>query len=230
MSKFSFFLFSIFFGIFGAILFEFFLVPAILTNPYFEKFKFFRNIQKEIIINPIQEIIVRQEEIIPKLFLKLKESVPLIGKEENNLGCGIVITSDGFILGKKDFFDLRKKVVFLNSEKENIKIIKENEKEGLVLVKLEKNNLKTTPFQEEEIKIGEFIFLIGRKNKDTIINSGQVRSILNNRVFANLNDKDDFLFCPVFNLKGELVGIINSFNNNIAEILPIQQIRADFGF
>jgi len=231
MSKFYFFILVFFSTLLGVLIVEIFVIPNLISLPIFKNFKFFERLQKEVILNPVQEIIVSEKELIPKVFSNISQSVVLIGNKENDLKCAISITSDGILLTKKDYIDKEKSIAYFSWGKEKIKILKEDPKNNLVLIKIDKSNLKTVPFLEDkDLLVGNTVFLLGKNDKETILNSGLIRSLNEDSFFINFTDKNEFLYCPIFTLKGELAGIAVSFDNNFTKVLPIWKIRESLGF
>jgi S1-C subfamily serine protease len=231
MSKFYFFVSVFFCTLFGVLIVEILIIPALISAPFFQKIKFFERLRKEVILNPVQEVVVSEKELIPKIFSDTNQGVILIGPQENKLRCAMPITSDGIILVKKDFIDFNNLTLYFNGAKEKVKILKSDPKTNFVLIKLEKYNLKTVPFLENKnLSLGSSVFLVGKNSQETIINVGNVRSVEDNLISLNLNEKGDFVSCPIFTLKGELIGLVESFNDNITRVLPIWTLRENLGF
>ncbi len=122
------------------------------------------------------------------------------------------MTSDGLIVTlanlatKSGSFN-----VFIDGEKVIFKIQKQDLKNNLTLIKVEKNNLSTVGFADfNKIKLGQRVFLTAASSTKTgvlMANEGIVRSFDENIIKTNITEKSVVSGSPLFNISGELLGL-----------------------
>ena len=103
-------------------------------------------------------------------------------------------------------------------------------KENLALIKIGRANLNTLSFADlEKIKLGERVFLSGVVFKDKIaslaINEGIVRSFNENLIETNIFEKNTFNGIPLFNIKGEILGISAIGVDGRVLTIPVSKIK-----
>jgi serine protease Do len=122
-------------------------------------------------------------------------------------GTGIFISSDGLVAAPDLFVadSAQKILLFAGNRQIEAKLVKRDEKNGLVLLKAEENDLPVLPFFEGELKLGERMFLIDAKSGNASVNMGFVDSFEPNpSIFFQTSKTTGG---PIFNSKGELIGL-----------------------
>ena len=222
----------------GAFIFQAFIFPWMLSDSYFERFKFIKSYKEgKIVINPKEQIYIQENTALQSAVERTEKSVVAIQAKTGAavfLGSGFIATSDGLIITVADLAPAGAKItVFLGQEQFTAQIIKRDLKNNLALLKIEKAGLSTTSFLDpEKIKLGQRVFLIG-KNAATLeiaVNEGIIKSLTDNIITTNIADSLYFRGGPLFDIGGKLVGInkVDSFGR--ISSVSIQTIKTFAGF
>ena len=226
-------------GIIAAGVFQIVLVPFLVSNPFFGKFEIIKKLKREIIVNPVEQFIIDENEGLKKAIEKIESTTVLIGPEKGIGGCGFSLTSDGLLITQLSLIDENQNFIFVNGKKTQFRILDKDPKNNLILIKTEDLNLKTTSFaQDSKIKPGERVFLfapLSSNSSEKIINEGIIKRVNKNLIETNILEKKSFDGCPLFNLEGQFVGLakISDFPGpadlNQLFIFPAFKIRAFAG-
>jgi len=197
-------------GIIAAGIFQIVLVPFLISNPFLGKFGIIKNLKREVIVNPVEQFIINENEGLKKAIEKIEPTTVLIGPEKGIGGCGFSLTSDGLLITQLSLIDENQNYIFVNDKKTQFRILDKDSKNNLVLIKTEDLNLKTTSFaQDSKIKPGERVFLfapLSSNSSQKFINEGIIKRV-NNLIETNILEEKSFDGCPLFNLEGEFVGL-----------------------
>ena len=204
-------------GALGALLFNVFLLPYLLTNSYFERFQFVKDFKSgKIIINPKEQVYIQENVALESAIEKVAKSVVAIQvvtlTQNSRLGSGLIATSDGLIITLANLIPAGSKFnIFINGEKVDFKIEKADYEKNLILIKVAEINLPTVGFADsDKIKLGQRVFLTAFysiKNSDWFVNEGIVKSFNNNTIKTNISEKSIVSGSPLFNIAGELLGL-----------------------
>lgn len=204
-------------GALGALLFNVFVLPYLLTNSYFERFQFVKDFKNgKIIINPKEQIYIQENTALESAVERVAKSVVAIQGTtltgNSYLGSGLIAASDGLIITLASLTPTGSKFnIFINGQKQDFKIQKIDYKKNLVLIKVAQNNLPTVGFADfDKIKLGQRVFLTAVssiKTNDWLVNEGVVRSFDENAIKTNISEKSIVNGSPLFNISGELVGL-----------------------
>ena len=224
-------------GMVGAAIFQFFLVPYLISAPYFKNFEFIKALKREVVVNPVEKVIVREGEGLAKIVERVEESVIRVSPDKKIEGCGFVLTSDGLIITSLSLIPKNQSFLFINNQKTEFRISDQDKKNNLALIKIEKDNLKTVSFAEpEKIKPGEEVFLIASKpselgSQKIIVDEGIVKSLSDNLLETNISEEESVGNCPLFNFDGQFVGLAKVKNFRHLDlpaqvfIIPVSFIR-----
>ena len=232
-------------GAVGSMLFQLFIFPSILQNSYFAQFQFIKNFKEgKIIINNREEYLITQETALEKATEKVDKSVVAIQIETGSgttYSPGVIATSDGMIITLsslipsgadiKIFAQGEDGIVSLLAEKPEV--LKRDAKNNLVLLKIEGVNLKTCGFcSAEEVKLGERVFLMGivSEKLEWIVNEGIIKSFNEDLIKTNIFESSVLKGSPLFNIKGNLVGLNTIDSQGKVIAIPIQKIKDFAGF
>ncbi len=200
-------------AIIGGGIFQLFLVPYLISQPYFQNFGFIKNLKREVIINPVEQFIIREGEGFVKVIDRVRASVLTVSPDKKVEGCGFVLTSDGLIITSSSLIPENQNFIFINNEKTEFIISDQDKKDNLALIKIESENLKTVSFADsEKIKPGEELFLIARKSSELeppkiVVNEGVIKSLSEDLIETNILEKESVESCPLFNLEGQFMGL-----------------------
>jgi S1-C subfamily serine protease len=226
----------------GAAIFQLLLVPFLVSNPFFGKFEIIKNLKREIIVNPVEKYLIQENDGLKKAIEEVEDSVLKIASEKKNEGCGFSLTSDGLIIISTSLINETQNFLFINDKETQFQILDKDEKNDLVLIKVEGLNLKTASFADfEKIKPGEQVFLIGFKKStlsgriEKVVNKGIVKSLDGDLIQTNILEEKSLESCPLFNLEGQFVGLAKitqypgPVNLNQVFIIPASKIRSFAG-
>ena len=225
------------FGMFGGIFADQIFWPYFIERPFFYQY---RLDQAPIVMNKTEEIIIQENSALENAIEKVEKSVAGIKIETASgktiEGSAIVITSDGLIL---TVFDLINQsggtTLFFDGQAVEFRVLKKDAQNNLALLKIEKNNLPTTGFAEfGSLRFGQRVFLIGAFFRNGIftkmVNEGIIKSYDEDSVITNIFEKSYIKGSPLFNIKGELVGINLTDQEGKVVAISINKIREFIGF
>jgi len=206
------------------------LVPFFVSNPFFSKFEIFKNLKREIIVNPIEQVFIRENDGLKGAIEDVQNSVFVVSPNKESAYCGFSLTSDGLIISPLFSVPSNQNFIFLNDKKVNFRILKQDSKNNLILLKVEEGNLKTTSFADlTKLVPGERVFLIGIEKTESkprrIVNEGIIRTLNGNLFETNILEKTSLQRCPLFNLEGEFVGLSSINKNGELFVIPTLKIR-----
>ena len=142
-------------------------------------------------------------------------------------GTGVVVSSDGSVVTPDNLIlpSAQKLLVTIGEKQFEAQIQKIDKKIGLALLKINESNLAVLPFSEAMPKLGESLFLLGidKKNNAKFIETGTVTQ-LEPAMAINFMRKD-LNGSPIFNLKGENVGLILQESGSLNKIVWAETIR-----
>ncbi len=250
-------------NIVGSTLVYFFVLPKILTIPFFAKYQIEHNSNKPIIINKTEKITVKEnfslrktaERIMPAVVRVyfLPESNKNVNKKFilNTLSAsGVIVSSDGIIVTVLPDVPLENKKIKIaleNGKSFMAKIIKKDKYNGLLLLKIDADNLPVAHFGESsKVQNGEKLVLGGRatstmKEIFSLRIIQEVSSNFNrkglNFLFSEENSKvffldnsinSQFIGGPAIDFNGTMVGIINQLklsDKEIFYVIPFNNIK-----
>ncbi|MGB9743536.1 MAG: trypsin-like peptidase domain-containing protein [Minisyncoccales bacterium] len=206
--------------------------------PYFiERSLFYQyNLEQQpIYLTEEKEIYIQENVALTETIEKVKKSVVgVVAKTKNGQilrGSGLIVTTDGLMITLAELVPPGSDFSFyLNNKKVSFQILKRDWNQNLALVKISDSALTTLGFADlENLKIGERVLLIGmvceKENCAPVANEGIIKSFNENFLQTNIRDDLTLAGSPLFNIKGEVLGI-NSFDTNGALIaIPNSQIK-----
>lgn len=218
------------------------LFPWLAKYTLFDNISWIRQAKEGVtIINRTENIVVTENDALEQAIDKTSLSVVGIISQKtektiNNKkitfekpetlaeGSGLIISNDGLVVTSLNLAPetAQKIIVYLNGKQDEAALQKRDESSGLALLKINENNLPSLAFREDDLRLGEEIFLVGAKiNISTT--SPQINlskfietSVINQTspsVLAAFNKKD-IAGAPLFDIKSRVLGInIGDANN-----------------
>ncbi|OGZ63423.1 MAG: hypothetical protein A3C58_02300 [Candidatus Staskawiczbacteria bacterium RIFCSPHIGHO2_02_FULL_34_10] len=225
----------LFLGALGALLFNLFVLPYMISSPYFDQFQFVKDFkQGKIIINPKESVYIQENSVIEDSIEKVKKSIAVIQSTKLGLKTGLIITSDGLLVTLANAIPLNGSFnVFIAGESVSFKVLKVDVKNNLALIKIDKENLSTVGFTNaNKIKLGQNIFLVASisiKQDNWVANEGIISQINEEFIQTNISDSKNVEGSPLFNIAGELVGITFVNKEGKISVIPVNKIQELLG-
>lgn len=217
-------------GAIGGALFQAFVLPYLINHPYFSNLSFIKSLKREVIVNPVEEIIIQENTALIDVFEKVEKAV--VGLND---GSGLIITSDGLIVTLADLLPKTENDLFLEKEKVEFEILRKDVKQNLALIKINRNDLPVCRFADlAELKMGQRVFLVGmiieNKIPKKIINEGIIKILDEDALRTNIFEKSTLQGSSLFNIKGEVLGLNTIDSQGKVTAIPITEIRKFAGF
>lgn len=191
---------------------------------------------------------VEDESVVVKVVDQSTDSVVTISGNNKDIGTGFIITTNGLIVTNKHVVaDVSGKYgVVMGKEMVDVVNIYRDPVTDLAIIKVEKNNLKPLILGDsDKIKVGQSVIAIGtalgefRSTVTKGVVSGLGRGIVANTPFEGSERLDNVIQTdaainpgnsggPLFNLKGEVVGVnvaVNQGAQSIGFALPINLVK-----
>ena len=231
-------------GSIGGIWAQAFLLPYLAEKSSFQRFEFVKQFkQGEVVVNPIQEIIIQENTGIKQMIEKNKKTIVGITAKTRTgkilQGSGLIVSSDGLIISLSDIVPKGSEItLFLDDEQIIPEILQR--KSDFALLKVDAENFPTIGFADfEKISLGQKVILIGaifQTNDDgeqtvrKIANQGIVKYFDKDIIHTNIFEKYYLWGSCLFDIQGNLIGmnIIDKEGKVIA--VPANEIRAFLGF
>ncbi|MEK7658457.1 MAG: serine protease [Patescibacteria group bacterium] len=225
-------------GALGALFFDVFALPYLLSNSYFERFQFVKDFkQGKIIINPKEQVYIQENTALESAVLKVEKSVVAIQSQTESgyfTASALIATSDGSVITLANLApSASNSSLFINGEKTSFKVLKRDSKNNLVLLKIDKSNLETVGFADfNNIKLGQRVFLVSvdsTKAGSFSVNEGIIKTFDQNSIKTNMPEKYIASGSPLFNIYGELVGLNYIDQDGKVSAIPISKIKDFLG-
>ncbi|MFH1451348.1 MAG: serine protease [bacterium] len=191
--------------------------------PYFiERPLFYRYRLDQAPVYVTQQITIEENVALQAAIEKVEKAVigikTVSAKGKIVKGSGVIVSADGLIVTFSDLVPATgKTTLFWEGRMFAFQVLKRDEKENLVLLKIEETNLPTVGFADTgKIHLGERMFLLGMvfaaedinlTAPQKTVNEGIVKSISGNFLETNIIEKIGLKGSPLFNISGELVGL-----------------------
>ena len=222
-------------GALGSFIFNLFLFPYMLVNPYFERLQFVKDFkQGRIIVNSTEKVYIQENFAIENAIQRVKNSIVAIQSAKLGLKSGLIVTSDGLVVSLADSLPQNGNFnVFVAGESVNFEVVKTDLKNNLALIKIDKSNLSTIAFADfDKVKLGQRVFLVASvsaRQDNWLANEGIIRGIDKNSIKTNISDEQAAAGSPLFNSAGELVGLSLVDLKGKVSAVPIDKIQTLLG-
>lgn len=223
-------------GMAGGIFSEQIFWPYFIERPLFYKYGLDN---PPIYVTEEKQVIVQENTALTSAIETVAQSVVGIKTKKSAgvvlEGSGLIITSDGLVVTLAELVPSESSSSFyVDGKKENYQVLKRDLKNNLALIKIEDSNLKTASFANlDNLKIGERVFLIGAifsgQKISRAANEGIVKYFDQNIIQTNIAEKYTMVGSPLFNIKGEVLGLdtVDAQGNIIT--IPISIIKSFSG-
>lgn len=219
-------------GVAGGIFADQFLWPYFIESPlFYYKYQF---AEGPIYLTEKNEIAVQENVVLQDAVEKVERAVVGITVEtkkgKNISGSGLVVTSDGLMVTLAELVPADgTSTLFIGDKNPEYEVLKRDLEKNLALIKVEDGDLSTVGFADlGELRRGERVFLMGvvfdEKIPLKMVNEGIVKLATRNYIQTNIFEEYTLQGSPLFNIKGELVGLSTISQGKVVAI-PVTQIR-----
>jgi hypothetical protein len=219
-------------GALGSIIFQAFILPHLANHEYFSNWSVIKNLKREAIINPVEKIIIEENQLVEESYQKTQKILAGF-----NNGSGFLATADGLVITLAEVLpqDSQENYLFLENEEREYEIVKVDYEKNLALLKIEGNNFSTRSFIGlDAVNPAQPVFLSGlimeEEGVQKIFNQGVVKTIEGNFIKTNIAEEEMLRGSPLFNVKGEIIGINDIDDEGRIITLTIDEIRKFAGF
>lgn len=178
------------------------------------------------LVNKEERVYIEENTALTSAIKNVKDSVVNLKTEYNKKeiqGFGLVLTADGLIITLAENVPQGSKVnITINGGSSiSYQVLKRDLNENLALIKLDKNNLQAKGFFDlSKLEIGTRVFILSNS-----VNEGIVKTFDENLIKTNIIETEKINGAPVFDIKGEVLGIGYKDVNNLVNVIPISKIK-----
>jgi S1-C subfamily serine protease len=224
-------------GMAGGIFAEQAFWPYLPQRPFFSQYQSSENkfIKLPAKAEQKKEITIQENTALKDAVEKVEKVVVGVKAGKTISGSGIIITSDGLMVTLAELLPRGEDFAFfINGKTPKYQVLKRDLKNNLALVKIEGADFQTCGFADsEKLKLGERIFLVGTLFGKTgpfkSVNEGIVKSSTGDFIRTNIIENNALNGSPLFNIKGELLGLNMADSQGKVIAIPVAKIRAFVG-
>ncbi len=228
-------------GIVGGIFADQILWPYFIERPLFYEYGLEKN---PVYLTETNQVYIQENTALVDAIERVEKTVVGI-KTKNKYGTvlqgsGLIVTSDGLMVTLAELVPQGAVFsFFLDGKEVSFQVLKRDLQENLALLKLSDSSLTTAGFASlDKLKLGERVFLVGitfGSVKDGVqqvgksVNEGIVKSFDQDSIQTNIIESVLSAGSPLFNIKGEILGLntVNSKGN--VSVIPISKIKSFIG-
>lgn len=219
-------------GATGGIWAQAFLMPALASSDTFAAVPFVKEWSaRTIIIREVQEMFITRDQAAQQVAQRGQSLVVSV-----QTGSGLILTSDGLVLTLAELVPAQNSVSVVLESADNplaAQVLKRDTAANLALLKIDRNNLSTVGF-ESSAALGQDLVMVARVVEGgeliAITNQGTVRTVENDIIRTNMFDKASLKGSALFDLEGNIVGVVNIEQGGRVVAIPASAIRAFTGF
>lgn len=182
------------------------------------------------LINKEEKIYIEENTALTDIVKNVKDSIVVLkakynGRDINSFG--LVLTADGLIIALANNVPQGSQINISIKGDSNIpyQILKRDFNNNLALIKVEKSNLQTKGFFDlSKLEMGERVFILSNS-----VNEGIVKSFDDDLIKTNILETEIVNGAPVFDIKGEVLGVGYTESDNFVKIIPISKIKSFAG-
>ncbi len=210
--------------------------PYFVERPLIDKYKLEA---APVYLTEIKEVYIQENTALINAIEKIERSIVAVRTTtpagRTLEGSGLVVTSDGLIVTPADLVPQGSDFVFYVERRPlPYQVLKRDVENNLALVKLSDSLLQTTGFGRlDDLKAGERVFLLGKIFFDDEIiksaNEGIVKRFDDNLIYTNMLEDQILSGSPLFNIRGEVLGLTLVDKQGQVRAVPISIIREFIG-
>jgi S1-C subfamily serine protease len=222
-------------GMIGGVFSEQIFWPYFIERPIMEQYQIS---ERPIYVTEEKSFYIQENEALKDSIEKVKKTI--IGVKTKTVsgkiieGTGFALSSDGLIITLAELIPQGSTFSFyVEGETVSYQVLKRDLSKNLALVKLDSKNFSSVGFADlNNVSSGERVFSLGVDFDDSVeylADEGVVRRIKENSIETNIND-EGFVGSPLFNIKGEFLGINVTSINDLLTVIPVNVIKEFTGF
>ncbi|MBM3257715.1 MAG: serine protease [Candidatus Nealsonbacteria bacterium] len=228
-------------GIVGGIFADQILWPYFIERPLFYEYGLEKN---PVYLTETNQVYIQENTALVEAVERVEKTV--IGIKTKTKygtifqGSGLVVTSDGLMVTLAELVPQGATFSFFLDNKEvSFQVLKRDLQENLALLKLSDSSLTTTGFASlDKLKVGERVFLLGivfGPVKDGVqqvgqsVNEGIIKSFDQDLIETNIIETGFLDGSPLFNIKGEIIGLNTIDSRGNVSAIPISKIKVFMG-
>ena len=224
-------------GMVGGIFADQIFWPYFVERPLFFGY---RLDNQPIYINEQKEVIIQENVALQDAVEKVKKIVVGVRSTTGTgvifEGSALIVSADGLLATFSNLAPQGSKIeLFWDGQSRSFQVLKRDQKENLVLIKMEESDLPTAGFADlERLRLGSRIFLAGvvfnaKKLPISVVNEGVIRSIDGDSVQTTITDGKIVAGSPVFDIEGKVLGLSVVGKNGEISALSISKIKSFIG-
>jgi len=223
-------------GMVGGIFADQIFWPYFVERPLFYQYSLEKN---PVYLTERKEITIEENTALTGAVEKVEKTIIGVKTEtktgETLQGSGLIITSDGLIVTLAELVPQGSQFSFFVGETPAaFQILKRDLENNLALVKVEEKNLATLGYADlGKLRVGERVFLAAAvfegKTISQIVNEGIVKKIDEDFITTNISEGDYSKGSPLFNIKGEVLGINTIDPKGNIIVIPINIVKEFVG-
>ena len=196
-------------------------------------------VERPVNITEREEIIIEENTALKNAIEKVEKTIVGVEtktKDEIYHGSGLILTSDGLVVTLADLVPQGGSFeFFIDGQSVEFQVLRRDSTYNLALVKVEKDNLPTVDFVSyEKVKMGERVFLLGSLFEKGEVkreaNEGIIKYIDEDFVRTNMLERISLVGSPLFNIKGEFLGLVITDYWGRVSAIPVTKIKTFAGF
>lgn len=229
--------FAFVFGIAGGVFADQILWPYFIERPLFYKS---RLEQPPVYITEKNEIVVQENTALKDAIEKSEKYLisikTAIKSGKFMISSGVIVSSDGLVVALSETIPQGGAFsLYINNDEVEGQVLKRDAKGNLSLIKIKGENLTPAGFADfSSLRLGERVFLLGNLLEKDVFSKtaseGMVKSFNQEYIKTNISEDKNLTGSPLFNIKGELLGLnIVDSSGNVSAV-PISKIKSFLGF
>ena len=182
------------------------------------------------VLNKEEKIYIEENTALTGIIKNVKDSVVVLKTDYNKTeinGFGMILTADGLIITLAENIPQSSaaNISIKGEDSISYQVLKRDMENNLALIKIDRNNLQTKGFFDiSKLDTGERIFILSNS-----VNEGIVKSFNDDLIKTNIIENEIVNGAPVFNIKGEVLGIGYKDANDFVNIIPVSKIKSFAG-
>ncbi len=223
-----------FIGSLGGIFGDRILFPYLAGRAPFSEIQFIREAGRgTTIINRKEEVVIRENERLSEVVSKVSPVVVGVRSVSGNTiyqGSGFILTGDGLVVTSNDLLLSRGLHEVVRGETRfTATVEKRDSARGVAILRIDAGNLPVVTFREDDLRLGELIFLLGAQiSKDTLVPYVETGIVRKKEQDSFETTIDRLLFAasgsPMFDLEQKVVGM-TLVRSGVVSVVPVEAVK-----